>query len=71
MPKVTIEVPQELAEAVSKVAAELEAGLAAIRSGKPLDFAEWERRAAASASEVEREVVRRLLRGLDVDAPHV
>lgn len=71
MPKVTIEVPKELAEAVSKVAAELEAGLAAIRSGKPLDFAEWERRAAASASEVEREVVRRLLRGLDVDAPHV
>jgi hypothetical protein len=71
MPKVTIEVPKELAEAVSKVAAELEAGLAAIGSGKPLDFAEWERRAAASAAEVERAMVRRLLRGLDVDAPHV
>jgi hypothetical protein len=49
MPKVTIEVPEELVEAVSKVAAELEAGLAVIRSGKPLDFAELERRAAASA----------------------
>ena len=71
MPKVTIEVPQELAEAVSKVATELEAGLAAIRSGKPLDFAELERRAAASASEVERDMVRRLLQGLDVDAAHV
>lgn len=71
MAKVTIEVPEELAEAVSKVAAELEAGLAAIGSGKPLDFAEWERRAAASVSELERDVVRRLLRGLDIDAAHV
>jgi hypothetical protein len=71
MAKVTVEVPEELAEAIRKVAREMEAGLTAIHSGKPLDFAELERRAASSASEVEREVVRRLLQGLDLDVPHV
>jgi hypothetical protein len=71
MGKVTVEVPEELAEAIRHVAQELEAGLATIRSGKPLDFAELERRAASSASEVERDMVRRLLRGLDIDAAHV
>ncbi|MCI0570620.1 MAG: ISKra4 family transposase [Myxococcaceae bacterium] len=71
MPKVTVEVPEELAEAVRKLVKDMEAGVAEIRSGRPLDFAALERRAAASAAEVEREVVRRLLRHLDIDASRV
>ncbi|WP_140797899.1 hypothetical protein [Myxococcus xanthus] len=71
MVKVTVEVPEKSAEAVRKMVRASEAGLAAIRSGKPLNFAEWERRAASNASEVERDMVRRLLRGLYIDAPHV
>ena len=46
MAKVTMDVPEELADAIRNVAHELEAGLEVIRVGESLEFVELERRAA-------------------------
>src|SRR5437870_5394297 len=74
MPKIEIEIPEELAgfeEVIKRYVEQLRSAMPDTRGGRAVDFAKFERDAEASAAELERESLRRLLQSLDIDAQRV
>lgn len=65
---VSIEVPREWADAVKKFIADVDGAKPAIRGGRAVDYAAFERSVEASAAELEKDAHRRFLQELDVDA---
>jgi hypothetical protein len=68
---VLVEVPEELAEAVKRYVARVEAATPETRGGRAVDYAAFERAVERSVGELEMDTHRRLLQSLDVDAERV
>jgi hypothetical protein len=74
MAKVTIEIPDDvvdLASHLERVASELSAAMPKVDAGATVDTAAFGRAVEASVAGLEREMARRFLQGLDIDARHV
>jgi len=71
MPKVDLDVPEEMVEVLKELETKLRSGLEAVESEQELDFGMLEQAAEQAAAGIERAVLRRWLRALDVDAPFV
>jgi hypothetical protein len=65
---VSIEVPEEWAEAVKKFVTEVDAARPNTRGGRAVDYAAFERAVEASGRELENNAHQRLLQSLDIDA---
>jgi hypothetical protein len=74
MPKIVIEVPEELTEvgkAMAEQLAELQRTMARLGNGKAVDYAKVERQFAESAGRIELAAHKATLQSLDIDMPAV
>lgn len=65
---VSIEVPEDWADAVKKFIADVDGARPETRGGRAVDYAAFERSVEESAAELEKDAHRRLLQDLDIDA---
>jgi len=74
MPKMVIEIPEELTglgEAMKAILARVEGTLARTGGGKAVDYAKVESAVSEEASGIERAAHRAILQSLDIDVPTV